>query len=116
MPKWNEISPAEREKYVNQDYVPRKYILLNPDIFDAKYNIASLYDEFHINEYDVQNLLSILTKKQKEAITLYFLEGKTQKEIAEKLGISQQAVFFRIRCARRKLEKMYKNVLVTYVK
>ena len=34
----------------------------------------------------------ILTTRQREVVSLYFLEGLNQREIAEKLGISQQSV------------------------
>ena len=34
----------------------------------------------------------VLTPRQREVIDLYFFEGLNQREIAEKLGISQQSV------------------------
>ena len=37
-----------------------------------------------------------LTPPQREVVVLYFLEGKTQGEIAERLGISQQAISTRL--------------------
>ena len=46
-----------------------------------------------------------LTPSQRQAVVLYFLEGKTQPEIAQQLGISQQAVsarlFGKVRHGRR---------------
>lgn len=35
---------------------------------------------------------SVLTPRQREVVTLYFLEKLNQREIAERLGISQQSV------------------------
>jgi RNA polymerase sigma factor (sigma-70 family) len=34
----------------------------------------------------------VLTSRQREVIRLYFFEGLNQREIAQKLGISQQSV------------------------
>jgi len=46
-----------------------------------------------------------LTPSQREAVIMYFLESKTQRQIAERLGISQQAVsahlFGKMRRGRR---------------
>ena len=38
----------------------------------------------------------VLTARQREVISLYFFEGLNQREIAEKLGISQQSVSERL--------------------
>ena len=34
----------------------------------------------------------VLTERQREVVRLYFLDGLNQRQVAEKLGISQQAV------------------------
>ena len=46
-----------------------------------------------------------LTKRQKECMTHYYLNGKTEQEIAGILRISQQAVSKHIRYAKKKARK-----------
>ena len=40
----------------------------------------------------IQELLGLLTERQKEVVFEYFWEQKSQSEIAEKLGVSHAAV------------------------
>ena len=41
-------------------------------------------------------MMEVLTDRQQEVLVLYFLEGCNQREIAERLGISQQSVSERL--------------------
>ena len=99
------MTPENRERYVNQDYVSRKYVLLDPDIFASETSFLELYSFLCIKEYGTDNVLNRLTDKQREAIILYYIEGKTQNYIASELHISQQAVHNRVRGCAKKLHK-----------
>ena len=50
-----------------------------------------------------------LTKRQKDCITYYFLNKKTQREIAILLGISQPTVKQHIDYAKKKAKKYLSN-------
>ena len=109
MPKtWEEMTPKEREAYVNQDYVPRRCFLLDPETlektFDSvKHNLASYYIERNIPEYDVRELLATLTPRQREVVTLIYLDGYTQEAAASKLGIKRRSLRTHVICARKRL-------------
>jgi RNA polymerase sigma factor (sigma-70 family) len=105
MVSWDELNNLEREEYVNQDYVPRKYILVDTDTFENNCVIASECSERHIDEHLVQDMLNYLTDKQKKVITLYYIEGWTHKRIADLFGISESAVRSRIQWARKRLRE-----------
>ena len=108
--QWDDMTPEEREAYVNQDYVKGKYMSLDPmildNIFDGEHNcLASCYAEMHIPEYDVQQLLGLLATRQKEAVSLIYLDGLTQERAASKMGISRRALRTHIIKARKRLTK-----------
>jgi DNA-binding CsgD family transcriptional regulator len=106
MVSWDDLTPEERESYVNQDYVPRKYILVNVETFDKdRYNIASIYDDIHIPEYCVQEMLATLTPRQREVISTIYLDGNTQEMAASILGISRRALRTHLDRARIRLRK-----------
>jgi len=112
------MTPTERELFVNQDYVPRRYFLLDPETlektFDSvKHNIASLYIERNIPEYDVRELLATLTPRQRQAVTLIYLEGNTQEAAASKIGITRRALRTHVMCARKRLRTCYKIFVKT---
>lgn len=48
--------------------------------------------ETAIRKETIQELLGLLTERQKEVVFEYFWEQKSQSEIAEKLGVSHAAV------------------------
>ena len=52
----------------------------------------------------------ILTKRQREVVQHYYIEGLEEKEIARIYGISQQAVSLTLSDARKKLHKRKKNI------
>jgi len=102
-----------------QDYVHRE-ISVAPGKFDAFPESSGLYfdpvgwqsDRWRYSAKlrrladQVRRLMQeSLTPSQREAVIMYFLEGKTQRQIAERLGISQQAVsahlFGKMRRGRR---------------
>jgi len=106
MVSWDDLTPEERESYVNQDYVPRKYILVNVETFDKdKFNLASIYDDIHIEEFSVQEMLATLTTRQREVISTIYIDGNTQEAAASKLGISRRALRTHLDRARIRLMK-----------
>ena len=54
--------------------------------------------------------MSVLTDRQKLIATLYHLEGKTQAEIADFLGISQAAVHCSLEAAKKRWRKMHEEI------
>ena len=55
---WDTMTEKEREDYVNQDYIPRSYILLDPDIFnDEDYNLKDLYSA-RLETHGVEEVLN----------------------------------------------------------
>ena len=106
MPNWYEMTPEEREDYVNQDYVSRKYILVDVETFDRdRYNLASIYEDIHIPEYCVQEMLATLTPRQREVVSTIYLDGNTQERAASLLGISRRALRTHLERARTRLRK-----------
>lgn len=55
----------------------------------------------------LSELLGCLTERQREVIMAYFFDGLTQQQIADKLGVSQQAVDNTMRQALKKLKKCF---------
>ena len=52
-----------------------------------------------------------LTSRQREVVIMYFWHNMTQQEIAEELGITQQAVSLYIDYSLKKLRKTIKKLL-----
>ena len=102
------MTPKEREDYVNQDYVSRKYFLISQETLEktfeeGKHSLASYYSEMSIPEYDVRELIATLTPRQREVVTLLYLDGYTQEAAASKLGIKRRSLRTHVICARRRL-------------
>lgn len=107
------MTPSEREKYVNQDYVPRSYICVDTDMFSDEYMIASSYENMYLPESSVDYFSQFLTDKQVEVIKLRFIKGMTFGKIAEMLGITKTSVLNRLENARKKLKKLYEKGDIT---
>lgn len=58
-----------------------------------------------IRKESIAEALCRLSQRQKETFLLYYRDGFSQKDIAERLGISQQAVNDRLKTANLKMEK-----------
>lgn len=75
---------------------------------EAYYNICGteqpMYEEIAQMER-IEAMLSILTVRQREIVTMYYIDGLGIKEIAKVCGISFQAVSAAISESRKKLEK-----------
>ena len=53
----------------------------------------------------VDRMLRLLTGRQREIMELCFVEGLTQQQIADRLGVGQRAVSFALEAAKKKLKK-----------
>ena len=53
----------------------------------------------------IHEALEMLTDRQKEIVLLFYIEGKSQPEIARQLGISQPAVHYALNAAKHAWEK-----------
>ena len=108
MARWDEMTPEEREAYVNQDYCTMKHISVDVDTFDSsKYNIASVYQDMCIDDYNIEGIFEYLSKRQAEVLNLLFIEGMAQKSAAKRLGISRNSVKTHLARVRKKLRKIY---------
>lgn len=75
---------------------------------EAFYNICGTEQSMHeeIMERDrIDAMLSVLTVRQRELVTLYYIDGLGIKEIAKVCGISFQAVSIALSESRKKFEK-----------
>lgn len=76
----------------------------------------SLWDSYHINEEhqwiedidteEIRKVLETMSESNKQLLTMYVIEGRTQAEIAARLGISRSAVADRISVIRKKMKKV----------
>lgn len=55
-------------------------------------------------------MLEILTEKQKMVVSLYYIDNLKQREIAQKMGISQQSVGQILKRALLEMRKFYKKI------
>src|SRR5260221_3771723 len=55
------------------------------------------------NKIAVAQIMALLSEKRKEAMTMKYLQGSTEKEIAKELGISIYSVEDRLRVAKKEL-------------
>ena len=69
-------------------------------LFKGKSEIERLYEA-----------LDMLNPAQREVIDLFYFEGKKQEEIASLLGISQPAVFKKLKRAEKDLKKFFEKRL-----
>jgi RNA polymerase sigma factor (sigma-70 family) len=73
-------------------------ISLNKLYEDSFYSLQeNLADSFDIEEYAINNIFAQGIKEKYPTLNLHYIEDCTQKEIGERLGISQQAIFARIK-------------------
>lgn len=86
----------EAERYVNQDYVPLKEVLLPQSTLESL--------PAGISVWEGKPNKPILTKREAQVFTA-LLQGKTREEIAEMLGITRENLKQIIRRIRRKGDK-----------
>ena len=106
---------AEDQLEKNQDDRERKWHSEHPDIAEDKVWMLGGYDnpvEAEVfKRMHREKIMLLLTDKQREAFCLYFEQGYTQQQIAEKLGISRDSVADRLDAVIQKVRKhSVKNV------
>lgn len=70
------------------------------------------YEEFSFEDCENENLqkaIKQLTPRQQEILRLMYIEGRTQKEIAEKYGVSESAISHAIERIYASIQKNYKK-------
>ena len=97
-------------KHIRPDH---KYAPGSPVSFETADSFGSLIgsdcaglSEVEIN-YDLNAALAKLTPLQRSCFIESKLNGMTQQEIADKLGVSQQCVLKHINAAKKKLQKVF---------
>lgn len=58
----------------------------------------------------IAETMDVLTDRQKEIATFYFIDGKTQSEIADTLGISQAAVHYALDSVKKRWQKLSEEI------
>lgn len=113
---------SERKEEENADYSYRNYAVrasqgdgkaVNPlDLLAEKRWSAAQYSEErdYSQKVDiVRDIMKNLTVEQVKLVYAIYGQGCTQKEIAEKLGITPQAVNNRLKKIKSRVEKMWKE-------
>jgi RNA polymerase sigma factor (sigma-70 family) len=102
--EWLLTQPKEVQEEFEQMEASQK------TINNKELNVSQIYfgekpiskDTLELIRYQLENL----TDKQKEVYNLYHLEGKTQEETAEILGITKQAVSCHVKGIKKKIKKL----------
>lgn len=68
--------------------------------------------EFIENVIDFNNMMKVLNYNERIAITLYYTQGYTNKQIGNILNVSENTVKTRISRAKNKIRKLYKEDLI----
>lgn len=63
-----------------------------------------------LNSELVDRMLACLTEKQRQVVRMYFLQSKTQCEVAVQLGISQPMVIKHLNLAKEKMKKYMRGL------
>ena len=93
----------EDRELLHKEYEKMKRLIKNPVSYEGLIPIDDLYGEIvqdstnivcdvEMQEEIVELLDRVLTERQREVVEMYFWEGKSQDDIADKFDITQQAV------------------------
>ena len=93
----------EDRELLHRDYEKMKRLIKNPGSYEGLIPLDNAYGEIMPDSTDIvcdmemqeevmELLDKVLTERQREVIEMYFWEGKSQDEIADKFDITQQAV------------------------
>jgi RNA polymerase sigma factor (sigma-70 family) len=102
----NELWRAYRDE---KDTVPAEE---NEDEFTPVHSTEDLYierEEEEIRHNTVQEMLSMLTPNQREAVHYRYIEERSLQEIADIMGINYQSVQNLIQRSIQKIREKYKN-------
>ena len=96
---------SRQEEYWNQS--------LDEDMENGiDYEDKHLYGDFSFEDFEDENLqtaIEHLTPRQQEILRLVYIEGRTQKEIAERYGVAKQAIHSALKRIYATLKKNYKK-------
>ena len=93
----------EDRHYLHKEYNDMKSMIYNQNSYEGIIPLEEIFGEsipdttdivcdVELQEEICELLNEVLTERQKQAIDMYFWQEKTQEEIGEILGISQQAI------------------------
>ena len=108
----------ERQKYLR--FLDRKHGLLSIDAFDSEDDNGTDFLQADVEDVSetvahkqlldkLRNAVDSLPEDEKALIVRHFYDGIPQTELAEKYGMSQQAISKRIAKIRAKLKKLLEN-------
>ena len=103
----------KKEKKEKYEHIPRNSENIDTNTIDYKATQNRYYTttgdivcKMEMEERLFNKLESLESEKQKHTVQLYYYEGFSQPEIADKFGISQQAIHSRLERALSNLKKM----------
>lgn len=103
----NDLSEMnEYDRHIEHSYIYENKI--NEKAFIKEEKIEDIVENSIINER-LKIAISKLSLTQKRRIEMYYFEGLSQREIAEKEGISLRAVQYTLNKAISELKKILKN-------
>ncbi len=94
----------EDREFLQKEYERVKKLIYNQHSYEGRVELNGLYGirvedilkticETEFEEEMAELLDKILTVRQKQVVEMYYFEGMTQEEVANILGITQQAIF-----------------------
>lgn len=99
-------------KVINQRKKMTRILAMNPDTDDTV-QMPTFYQEDMEEQQaqleDVKKALNLLTPLQQKCVTLFYLEGYTYQEIAEKTGLPVSKVKSHIQNGKRNIKKALNN-------
>ena len=96
----------------NEDDRERGWISKHPEIPDDKNWMNGGHYSFEdalIHRMEMEEVLELMTEKQRQAFVLYYKHGYTLEEIGRMMGVSQVAISKHLRTALEKVKKYYSN-------
>ena len=96
----------EYDRHIEHSYIYENKI--NEKAFIKDKRIDDIVENNIINE-KLKNAINKLSLVQKRRIEMYYFKGLSQREIAEKEGISLRAVQYTLNKAISELKKILKN-------
>lgn len=105
----------EDREFLQKEYDRVKKLIYNQHSYEGRIEIDGLYGikvedilksicETEFEEEMAELLDEILTVRQKQVVEMYYFEGMTQEEVAEKLGIAQKNVSINLENSLEKLK------------
>lgn len=108
MQKWDKMTPAEREAYINQDYVARKEIIVDPDIFTDDHSLGNLSSPYP-SLFEIEELCLDKLSRREQQVMILLCQGFTQERIGKCLGVTRSTARNYIYNLRDKIKKFYIN-------